>query len=218
MFTRATNRLSRGLYVVAAIAAAAPVVGCGIPPAESARKHFAEAYACPEDRLAVTETGEAAPPADLGNDPERIAMWRKRHAERYLRVEGCGKTLTYFCMESELDSGVHWCAPHPAAAREELMKRASAAMSCPNSALRVVPNATNSFVLVVEGCGKRGTFLWGTAAANWQLSSYPIVAAPALAASTPAVPPSTPPAPSTPAAPSTGPSTPAAPPSTPPAK
>jgi hypothetical protein len=92
-------------------------------PAEYVPRYFSEKYICPPDRVVARErpdlpyhrfvcTGPDAcgeqPPAELGVDPERIALWRRStfatpgskvddRATATFEVSGCGERRFYAC-------------------------------------------------------------------------------------------------------------------------
>lgn len=97
--------------------------GCGTSRATGARAQFAQDQSCPKDRITVGArpllAADSEPPAAIAADPQRLAMWRAKDAERHRNEEsktyylatGCGQSRIYDCyycveMPDETDCGM----------------------------------------------------------------------------------------------------------------
>jgi hypothetical protein len=173
-FARAVPSVAVVLFALIAVA------GCEPRPAQFwAGSAFSQANSCPENRLEAKPVEGPPPPAELRNDPERVATWRKNNVDgyvskRYVRVAGCGSAVTYECSGRD----ENWtCLPSAEAAQEEILKRASVAMSCPEASLHVAQ--TWASMLSVEGCGNRGVYNWSKERRDWLFTALPAVPQPA---------------------------------------
>lgn len=118
--------MRRGVRLGLALLLCAALTGCGSPK-EAAYRSFSEANACPRDRVTAAAIEGVTmrdlwlrdnplpdPPADVGTDPARRAVWRaarEKEREGVLRglgqyrlfhVSGCGAGADYAC----------FCPPH----------------------------------------------------------------------------------------------------------
>jgi hypothetical protein len=162
-----TNILSLvSLRVAAVIGGAALIAGCLPTPTEAAQARFSKGVSCPKDRVKVTPVEGPPPPAELGNDPERIALWRKKNLNpTYLRTEGCGRAVTYECSESSITGDkVNSCFPTVEANQDELVRRATVDMHCPAPSLHVAQKDSG---LDLEGCGLHSLYYFDSNKEDW---------------------------------------------------
>ena len=104
--------------VMAAFAAGVYMIACSHGKGR-AKDDFANAYTCPPDRIEMRErldikgsmfVDHAPPPPEVASDPSRLAIWKKKEAERdsdadsggnygvyYWQVRGCGHEDLYEC-------------------------------------------------------------------------------------------------------------------------
>jgi len=177
------------LAVAALLGGAALIAGCVPTPTEFAQARFSKGASCPKDRIKLTTVEGPPPPPELGNDRERIAMWRdKNHNPTFLRADGCGKTLTYECTEgSAWNSNISTsCTPTAEANLDELTRRATVDLKCPAASIHAVKG---DFRTELDGCGSRALYWFDDGKGDWRVMVVPIptpVPPPASPATTPA--------------------------------
>jgi hypothetical protein len=86
------------------------LAACAPAYSTTASTTFASTYSCPVERQTITRQ---APPADIANDPDRLAMWNE--SNHTYEVAGCGRTATLECAVTGDNLGHTWvdCNTYP---------------------------------------------------------------------------------------------------------
>ncbi len=99
-------RATFGGRLIALLALSACFSAPGTTSMRTARAQFAERAYCPLRRVWAHPVGEAVPPKDVADDPERLALWKtvahRRARDRLewrVRVEGCDQHSDFLCSD-----------------------------------------------------------------------------------------------------------------------
>ena len=74
----------------------------------TSRDAFVHDATCPADRVTIANAPPEPPPADIANDPGRVAIWNdeaaKKAATKFI-ARGCGQEIHYTCQTEYANAG-----------------------------------------------------------------------------------------------------------------
>jgi len=94
----------------------------------TSRDAFVQDATCPANRVTITEAPPEPPPADIANDPGRVAIWNDKAAQKAATkfiARGCGQEIHYTCQTITASAGESQTS-FPACARDDFVFRVKA--------------------------------------------------------------------------------------------